>query len=1073
MFLRISRFLLLTAFLLVLQQNAFAQYTMWGMDDSDIAVRQGAHIGFYGASAQDDDGNTCVLWSDARDGIRGLFVQKYNSEGEPQWGEDGFPIFTGTGHDFYHQIISLSDGSWIAVSLESIEYAEYSRGRLYAQRLDPTGEFMWDDNGVLVSNSNHATNAVEILPSYDGDTLDGVIFAWIDHRSGEYDIYAQKFSLTGDTQGDPLWEEDGVLCAYDISGHYRMPFSTISSSDGGLYLTWTKRRDQVSSIQMQKLDENGNLMWADGDEDPSCEGMTIEITAESYSVMPQLVADGTGGAFIVWKDTISETSFDAIIAQHVDAESNFLWENHEIVCDYDSWKDSFRMVGTGDGAVVAWTDSRNPGSELDLYMQKFIDVNGSITLQWGELDAITDGIQLCGGNINQDNVALYSCGDGGFVACWTEFEVDYAMNSPLTAQRFTSNGVPMWDCGDDYGLLIGRAYRSRYWSSPRWDDIYRIFCTDSDVTLVWQDLDLNDVGIWVQKIDNSGEFQLPQHGVSAYQGIDNTVGNVQMVVDNYWVYVGWEDYRGQSSYYCTPYLQKLNAYNGQAQFDDNGISLMPAYPMITDEDTVYASISDLSFIADEMGGVIATWQQRIMGGSRSINCYFAQHVNSTGTTTWDDAGTPATYAEGMPDDNHRYMHMVADGEGGAYFAFNTVNSYNTYRIGFQHMNSSGECQLSDGSYPYMILLANGTNNYVRDLASFNTDYLMVLFQSTGNRLASLFLDGDGNLNPDEPVYISDVGAYTSYSQTMLLTDGMLVVWQEAVGSDYSIRGQVFSENGDRLWDDEYGQLLASCDDGYSDAFDIACYEENLDEFWLAWITGGQLFAQRYSAGGEVQLDEEEGVLVYESDEGLYLCNPTLTAGRESDAFISWEEGYYPHNERKYTHIDAFGEPFTTYTHEDSLLLADSLHYAREMVMEPFYNGEYSGFIAVWTDDRSWNGREYEFVSNVYAQCIMDQHTGASEYVQAPTPSEYVLHSAYPNPFNPSTIIAVGLPNSAELTVKVYNVMGREVATLANGRYQEGFHAFQFDASGLASGLYFVQATVPGEMHEVQKIMLVK
>jgi hypothetical protein len=89
------------------------------------------------------------------------------------------------------------------------------------------------------------------------------------------------------------------------------------------------------------------------------------------------------------------------------------------------------------------------------------------------------------------------------------------------------------------------------------------------------------------------------------------------------------------------------------------------------------------------------------------------------------------------------------------------------------------------------------------------------------------------------------------------------------------------------------------------------------------------------------------------------------------------------------------------------------------------------------------------------------------------PLEYALETAYPNPFNPSTTVYVGLPEAADLTVSVYNVLGQQVAVLASDRMNAGRHALTFDAHNMASGLYFVRATVPGHLNQVQKVMLVR
>lgn len=88
------------------------------------------------------------------------------------------------------------------------------------------------------------------------------------------------------------------------------------------------------------------------------------------------------------------------------------------------------------------------------------------------------------------------------------------------------------------------------------------------------------------------------------------------------------------------------------------------------------------------------------------------------------------------------------------------------------------------------------------------------------------------------------------------------------------------------------------------------------------------------------------------------------------------------------------------------------------------------------------------------------------------PSEYVLNQNYPNPFNPSTLIKYQLPKDSRVTIKVYDILGREVATLVDGVESAGYHEVTFDGSRLASGVYFYRLTTPGYT-EVMKMLLVK
>ncbi|MBI5472680.1 MAG: T9SS type A sorting domain-containing protein [Ignavibacteriae bacterium] len=74
------------------------------------------------------------------------------------------------------------------------------------------------------------------------------------------------------------------------------------------------------------------------------------------------------------------------------------------------------------------------------------------------------------------------------------------------------------------------------------------------------------------------------------------------------------------------------------------------------------------------------------------------------------------------------------------------------------------------------------------------------------------------------------------------------------------------------------------------------------------------------------------------------------------------------------------------------------------------------------------------------------------------PSSFELLQNYPNPFNPTTNIRFTILNSQLTTLKVYDVLGREVATLVNEQKEAGTHQAQFDASGLASGTYMYRFT---------------
>ena len=88
------------------------------------------------------------------------------------------------------------------------------------------------------------------------------------------------------------------------------------------------------------------------------------------------------------------------------------------------------------------------------------------------------------------------------------------------------------------------------------------------------------------------------------------------------------------------------------------------------------------------------------------------------------------------------------------------------------------------------------------------------------------------------------------------------------------------------------------------------------------------------------------------------------------------------------------------------------------------------------------------------------------------PTKFDLSQNYPNPFNPSTKINYDLPSDGYTSLKVYNMSGKEVATLINGNVTAGYHSVNFNASELASGVYYYKLESNG-FSKVMKMALIK
>ena len=88
------------------------------------------------------------------------------------------------------------------------------------------------------------------------------------------------------------------------------------------------------------------------------------------------------------------------------------------------------------------------------------------------------------------------------------------------------------------------------------------------------------------------------------------------------------------------------------------------------------------------------------------------------------------------------------------------------------------------------------------------------------------------------------------------------------------------------------------------------------------------------------------------------------------------------------------------------------------------------------------------------------------------PAEFMLYQNYPNPFNPSTVISYQLPVNTFVTLKVFDIIGNEVATLVNQEKPAGSYEVTFDASNLTSGVYFYELRTDN-FRSVRKLMLIK
>jgi Secretion system C-terminal sorting domain len=137
------------------------------------------------------------------------------------------------------------------------------------------------------------------------------------------------------------------------------------------------------------------------------------------------------------------------------------------------------------------------------------------------------------------------------------------------------------------------------------------------------------------------------------------------------------------------------------------------------------------------------------------------------------------------------------------------------------------------------------------------------------------------------------------------------------------------------------------------------------------------------------------------------------------------------------------------------------------------NGSYNPFVAasgssvnvVWYDYRDGN-------PEIYSKRNPTGNPVGIEAIGSEIPNVYNLSQNYPNPFNPETNIKFSVPKSGLVKLIVYDMSGKEVASLVNQDLNAGSYTFDFNASALASGTYFYRLAADG-FTGVKKMVLVK
>jgi len=336
-------------------------------------------------------------------------------------------------------------------------------------------------------------------------------------------------------------------------------------------------------------------------------------------VAPEIAADGSGGAIIVWP------AQKGAYAQRVDSQGDCLWgsEGRQI---YSYSKHPIGPLAAGDdngGAILAWTDEYPTSEDIPrwgVYAQRLdsqgntVWPEGGISVTAGPFDVNHGQVEM----INESLIDLINDGASGAILLWyNELKTDDSWKTTVHAQRVSADGDCLWG---EQGIQICDTS-----PDPRWAKL--ISDGSGGAIIVWEDNRGPDTDIYAQRITSDGSMFWPDTGVPVASASNAQLGP-QIISDGMGNFiVVWVQSPGTSYYVGDTdiYTQKINSNGEPLWTNGKGVPVCTA-----------ASSQEHPQVASEgSGGCIVVWHDT---RNRPNRDGYAPRMNSEWKILWETDG---------------------------------------------------------------------------------------------------------------------------------------------------------------------------------------------------------------------------------------------------------------------------------------------------------------------------------------------------------------------------------------------------------------------------------------------------
>ncbi|NQV18147.1 MAG: T9SS type A sorting domain-containing protein [Armatimonadetes bacterium] len=961
------------------------------------------------------------------------------------WQDNGVPVRCGENVNWTGTTITAADGNFVLIWSDS---RNIDRG-IFAQKITPEGILLWDEEGIEINDETDSQHNPQAIATDNNE----IIIAWhCVYSVNEKEVRIQKI----DASGNKLWADEGVSVIVDSEIDYDIHI--IEDQNGGAFVLWQDPYD-FSQLKGMHVLSDGSL---DSNWNPS--GNIIISYYSPSALFIEALPDVNGGFIISCVH-----GFDLCI-QRIDSSGNLLWGDDGIIlCEGTVYNDYVSVTSDNNGIFYFfWIDSRNSNTNV-IYMQK-VDIDGNILFEEDVL------IYTPAGNISKIFSTYTS--DDNLAICWKES--DYNQQS-LRTLKLDTFGNPLWDpviateneitFYNDGMMPDGNGgYWLKWFCFGNYKEFYVqhinesgfitltangfLICeengyrnnmainltSDNRAFLSWHDTRYGTSSLYVQIVDEVGNLQFSENGLVVYEGSIGYCKDLRIIPNNDNPIFIWVD---QNFYFDQRiFMQSLNA-DGSLVFDENGIFLLQAD---------FNIFSDFDLDHQNENYTIISRKYTPEGITKAI----AQSFDNAGNLLWGEGIFVSN------SDWHQDNVQISSHEGVIYTGWSEYNcSWSVLDIFAQKLDENGNLLWDEAG---VLITDRDGEDYLHDIV--DRCYIWRNGSWPNYDIYAKLVDENGSTAPgweENGTAICQTNSMNNYSTGYHIPQGYLIIWQASVDSQRDIYGQIITEEGDILWQQNGLPLVAQPGDQQNFSFQ---FDDYLYLVWQDYRSGNdyEIYAQKFDENGN-ELWQTGGVLI--GDGG----NPDI-AKIGNRLFVVWEkDGENDFNDIYAQLISLEGEILWN---PEGIVLCDAFWEQRNpQIVTNETNDVYIG----WLDERvfNYNLEGGDHVPSVFAQKIHIEPTYSPDEILNAFKAK--LHQNNPNPFNPETKIIFDLPEAGRVKLEIYNIKGQKVKTLLDCHMNQGrseliWNGRDENDQSVSSGVYFYRLKA-GNFEKSKKMVLLK